>query len=240
MQFQPGSNNYAVAVGSNPQHLIHLDVRAPATTDILYAVGTEWVDTVGNAVYFLTSFSNSGNTTTANWVSSGGGSTEVSTLTGDSGTATPAAGNIKIAGTANQITTAGSGSTVTLSIPSAFTAPGSITATTSLTATLGNITAANGNVVLGTAGNKLNSTSVGSTTAAGANSFGTVALASGTATVATTAVTANSMIFLTCQALGTVIVPSALCVSAKTASTSFVITASQATDTSTIAWFIVN
>ena len=48
------------------------------------------------------------------------------------------------------------------------------------------------------------------------------------------------MIFLTSQALGTDTVASALCVSAKTAGTSFVITASQATDTSTIAWFIIN
>lgn len=117
---------------------------------------------------------------------------------------------------------------------------GSITAGTTLTATLGAITATNGNLVLGTAGNKILSTSVGTTTAAGANSFGSVALVGGTATVATTAVTANSLIFLTCQALGTVVVASALAVTAKTAGTSFVITASQATDTSTIAWMIVN
>jgi phosphate-selective porin len=48
------------------------------------------------------------------------------------------------------------------------------------------------------------------------------------------------MIFLTSQALGTVTSASALAVTAKTAGVSFVITASQATDTSTIAWFIVN
>jgi hypothetical protein len=117
---------------------------------------------------------------------------------------------------------------------------GSVTAGTTLTATLGAITATNGNLVLGTAGNKILSTSVGTTTAAGANSFGSVALTGGTATVATTAVTANSLIFLTCQALGTVVVASGLAVTAKTAGTSFVITASQATDTSTIAWMIVN
>jgi hypothetical protein len=246
MSFQPGSNNYAVAVGTNPQHLIHLDVRPPTTTDILYQVGTEWIDTVGNAVYFLTSFSASANVTSANWVSSGGATTEISTLTGNTGTATPVGGNILVAGTASQITTAASGSTVTLSLPAAITAPGSLTTTTTLTggtgvtATTGNVTVANGNLAFGTSGNKLISTSVGSTTAAGANSFGTVALVSGTATVATTSVTASSMIFLTCQALGTVVAPSALCVSAKTASTSFVINASQATDTSTVAWFIVN
>jgi collagen type VII alpha len=117
---------------------------------------------------------------------------------------------------------------------------GSLTAGTTLTATLGNITATNGNLVLGTAGNKQVYTSVGTTTAAGANSAGTVALVGGTATVATTAVTASSLVRLTCQALGTVTAPSALACTTKTAGTSFVILASQATDTSTIFWEIVN
>lgn len=117
---------------------------------------------------------------------------------------------------------------------------GSVTAGTTLTATLGAITATNGNLVLGTAGNKILSTSVATTTTAGANSFGSVALASGTATVATTAVTANSLIFATVQALGTVIAPKPIAITAITASTSFVITSSDVTDTSTVAWFIVN
>ncbi len=117
---------------------------------------------------------------------------------------------------------------------------GSVTAATSLTATLGNITATNGNIVRGTAGNKDIYTSVGSNETAGANSAGSVALIGGTIVVSSTAVTANSLIRLTCQALGTVIIPSALCVSAKVASTSFTILASQATDTSTIFWEIVN
>lgn len=117
---------------------------------------------------------------------------------------------------------------------------GSLTAGTTITATLGAITATNGNFVLGTAGNKVISTSVATTTTGGANSFGSVALVGGTATVATSAVTANSLIYLTCQALGTVIIASALAVTSKSANTNFVITASDATDTSTIAWFIVN
>ena len=100
--------------------------------------------------------------------------------------------------------------------------------------------AANGNLVLGTAGNKILSTSVATTTTAGANSFGSVALVGGTATVATTAVTANSLIFATVQALGTVTAAQAIAITAKTAGTSFVITSAGATDTSTIAWLIVN
>lgn len=67
---------------------------------------------------------------------------------------------------------------------------------------------------------------------------GIAVLAAGTVVVANTSVTANSRIMLTCQALGTVVSPSALCVSAIVAGTSFTILASQNTDTSTIAYEI--
>lgn len=69
--------------------------------------------------------------------------------------------------------------------------------------------------------------------------MGVATLVLGTAVVTTTAVTANSRIQLTAQTLATVTVPSALAVSARTASTSFTILASDLTDTSTVAWFIV-
>lgn len=63
------------------------------------------------------------------------GTALVSTVTGGSGGAlSPTSGNINVLGTANQITSTGSGSSITLSIPSAVTAPGSLTTTTSLTA----------------------------------------------------------------------------------------------------------
>jgi hypothetical protein len=117
---------------------------------------------------------------------------------------------------------------------------GSVTAGTTITATSGAITATNGNIVRGTAGNKDVYSSVGTNATAGANSAGTVALIGGTIVVATTAVGASSLIRLTCQALGTVVVPSALCVSAKSAGVNFTILASQATDTSTIFWEVVN
>lgn len=67
--------------------------------------------------------------------------------------------------------------------------------------------------------------------------MGTVALTAGAATVSTTAVTANSRIFLTNQALGGT--AGFLRVSARTAGTSFTITSSSGTDTSTIAWMLV-
>jgi len=69
--------------------------------------------------------------------------------------------------------------------------------------------------------------------------MGVATLVAGTVTVSNTAVTANSRIYLTCQSLGTVSAPSALCISARTAGTSFTILASQNTDTSVIAWQIV-
>lgn len=69
--------------------------------------------------------------------------------------------------------------------------------------------------------------------------MGVATLAAGTVTVSNTAVTANSRIFLNAQSLGTVSAPSALCISARTAGTSFTILASQNTDTSVIAWQIV-
>lgn len=69
--------------------------------------------------------------------------------------------------------------------------------------------------------------------------MGIATLSGGTVVVSTTAVTANSRIFLTAQSLGTVAVPSGYGVSARTAGTSFTILASAPTDTSTIAWMIV-
>lgn len=67
--------------------------------------------------------------------------------------------------------------------------------------------------------------------------MGTATLVGGTVTVSTTAVTANSRIFVTTQTLGgTIGTPY---VSARVAGTSFDITSSSGTDTSTVAWLIV-
>lgn len=69
--------------------------------------------------------------------------------------------------------------------------------------------------------------------------MGTATLVTGAATVSTTAVTANSRILLTIQSLGTVAAPKAIGVTARSAGTSFTITSADATDTSIIAWMIV-
>ncbi|MEV4784001.1 hypothetical protein AB0K53_00855 [Streptomyces tuirus] len=67
--------------------------------------------------------------------------------------------------------------------------------------------------------------------------MGTATLAAGTVTVANTSVTANSRIWLTCQTPGGT--PGFLRVSARTAGTSFTILSSSGTDTSVVAWLIL-
>jgi len=101
---------------------------------------------------------------------------------------------------------------------------GTVTVNCKLTAT--------GNIVSNSAGS-------GFRVAEGSNcKQGTSTLAAGTVVVPNTSVTANSRIFITAQSLGTVSVPSAYGVSARTAGTSFTILASVATDTSVVAWEI--
>lgn len=69
--------------------------------------------------------------------------------------------------------------------------------------------------------------------------MGVATLAAGTVTVNTTKVTANSRIFLTTQSLGTILRPAGLGVSARVAGTSFTIMSTDITDTSTVAWVIM-
>lgn len=191
--------SYLGVVAQNPPTFITFN-RAPNTGDYQFKVGTLAIDTVGLASYQLVTVLG----TVGTWVALGGGAAALATINNQA----PIAGNYTLAGTAAQITATNTAGTTTFSIPAVFTAPGSIasttsiTAGTSLTATLGNITATNGNHVFGTAGNKIVSTSVGTVAAAGANSFGSAVLVGGTVTIATTAVTANSIIMLTRQSVG--------------------------------------
>ena len=158
-----------------------------------------------------------------------------------------------VLGTANQITVTTVAGVATVSLPAAITTPGSLTTTTtlaagtalssgttitagtSITATLGNITATNGNLVLSTAGNKI-SIATGANATVGTSS----AMTAGAVTVANTSVTASSKIFAYPAVLGTVTVPQAYYISAITPATSFVITSQDATDTSTWNYWIVN
>lgn len=233
--------------------------RAPTAQDTGYPLGQLWLDKTGDDYYGLVDVSAG----VATWNLLAATPGEIATLTGDSGGAiSPSAGNVNVLGTASQITTTGSGSTITWSLPNAITAPGSLTTTTtlasgttitagtSITATLGAITATNGNFVKGTAGNKDVYSSVASSATAGANSAGTVTLVGGTATVATTAVTASSKIRFSRQGIGATGAAALgiVTIGTITAGTSFVInsvqaadaTALQASDVSSIWWEIVN
>ena len=97
----------------------------------------------------------------------------------------------------------------------------------------GDVNASTGNVLISTIGKGLQ-------VKTGTNAkIGTAVLVAGTATVANTSVTANSRIFLTVQSLGTVAVATPIAITAKVVNTSFTITSSSVTDTSTIAWMIV-
>lgn len=158
------------------------------------------------------------------------------------GTGTPAAGTFTSV-------TATTGN-ITATLGNIVASAGSVTAGTSVTATLGNITATNGNFVKNTAGNKDVYTSLATTAAAGANSAGTVTLVGGTATIATTSVTAGSKIRIYRQGIGATGATALgyLTIGTITAGVSFVInsvqaasaSALQATDVSVIFWEIVN
>lgn len=131
----------------------------------------------------------------------------------------------------------GSGSFSSLAVTGSITAGTTITAGTGLTATAGgvtatagNVTATNGNLVLGTAGNKLS-------IATGANaSIGAATLVAGTVTVASTSVTANSLIFLTPQDVAA----GAMHVDNIVPGVGFDIVSSDFGDTSTVAYLIIN
>lgn len=102
-----------------------------------------------------------------------------------------------------------------------------------ITSSLGAITAANGNLVLGTAGNKL-----AIATGTNASTGTSVAMITGVVTVATTAVTASSIILYARKIGGGT--QGEVEISAQVAGTSFTLTSSSATDTSTFNWLIIN
>lgn len=205
-------------------------IRAPASTDIRGPYGSFkpsqiWVDTVGNDAYILVSLSSSSGLVSANWQAIGG----------DAGTVN------SIAGTANQISASGATGSVTLSIPSSFSAPGSITAAGNITSTGGNIQASGGNIIGGNfeVNGELNLTSSSKIfiPTGAASSAGQGTMANGTLVIATTAVTANSLIFYSRRiASGTL---GELALDTITPGTGFTILSTEPED-ATFDWFILN
>ncbi len=120
----------------------------------------------------------------------------------------------------------------TLKTDDAFVAGAGLTVTTGgATVTAGDVTATNGNVIIGTAGKGLQ-------VKTGSNAKAGTGTANGTSavTISTTAVTANSLIFLGYN--GPAGTPAPVYVSAVTPGTSFAVKSS-ASDTSVFAWMIV-
>lgn len=234
--------------------------RAPTTSDTDYEIGQVWINQPMQEAFI---YMGSGT-----WAGTAGGSLQLGSLTGDTGTATPVSGMIKIAGTAAEITTAASGNTVTLSLPAAITAPGSLTTTTTLTggtgitATTGNIAASAGAVSASTtvtAGTGVTSTT-GNIQATNGNliadtagnglqiktgsnaTLGTSAALSGTPgtlIVATSAVKTGAIIMLTRNTPGGTLGNLSAPVASIINNTSFVIN-SDANETSTVNWLILN
>lgn len=218
-----GGNFANVVDGYVYPQFIGYAMRAPTIHDI-YPAGTRWQNNAVNpAVIYET-------TGSGLWYSIVGGGEALTSLTVTPGpTNITGTTNINTSGTG--VTSIGTGGTGAVNI-------GNTTGNTAITGTLttsAGITATNGNLSLGTAGNKL-------VIATGANaSIGTsAAMTAGVVTVANTSVTAGSIIFAVPAALGTVTAAQAYYISAKVAGTSFTITSASATDTSTWNYLIIN
>lgn len=140
------------------------------------------------------------------------------------GTPTLPTGTIGVTQTAGNSTTA-------LATTAFVTTADNLKANIAAPTLTGDVTLSTGNLLITTIGK-------GTQIKTGTNAkIGTATLVGGTATVANTSVTANSRIFLTSNTDGGT--PGWLRVSAKTNGTSFVITSSSGTDTSTVAWEMI-
>lgn len=122
MSFQPGAQLYTMAFGIRPENVEvpTLQTRNPATTDTQFPIGKRWINTTTPSEWILGSLSSFAGVTTANWIQ--GGSSGITTLTGDTGGAVGAsAGNINIDG-GTDISVTGNPGTNTLTI--AYTGAG--------------------------------------------------------------------------------------------------------------------
>jgi len=178
MSFQSGARVYSQGFGTVGVNNSHIDVRNPATTDILYKIGTNWVNTIANTVYQLTSQTSSAGITSSTWTLLGAGEGDLNTLTTDDSTVVmPSAGNINLAG-ASPISTTGSGATATINLSGTVSVAHGGTGATTLTShgvLVGAGTGAVAGLTAGSSGQVL----IGST---GANpAFGTLTTSTGIA-----------------------------------------------------------
>lgn len=208
------------------------------TTSITSGAGGASSVTTGGAGGSTTFGSGTGGVSTSGAGGAGGSST-ISAGTGGNGTTAGGAGgtlqlNAGAAGTGGT----GVGGTITFRTAATTTLTEKMRLTNAGLLGIGNanptymVDVVGGNIGIGTAGD-------GYRTREGSNAKqGVATLAAGTVTVANSSVTSTSRIFLTAQSLGTIAVPAAHAVTARTAGTSFTITSSAVTDTSVIAYEI--
>lgn len=143
MTTQNAQNLYTLGKGSVSSSAFTPIVsdRSPSSSDISgpngpFVIGQKWVNKVANTTYTLTSFSTSLGITTATWVNEGVTS-DLQTLSGDTGIAVPTAGDIKIAGGAGIVTSA-AGSTVTIDLQGGDTAIDEINVQTGISPIIAN------------------------------------------------------------------------------------------------------
>lgn len=248
-----------------PELIIPYPPREPTSLDYGYFLGTLWLNQ-GVSLSVLASVTISPTVKSATWVELGGGSATI-TGTANQITVTPgsptvlslpttliAPGSIASISTITAGTALSAGTSVTatttIGAGTSITAGTSLTAGTSITATLGNITATNGNLVLNTAGNGIVSINKASSGTAGANVFGFATLVGGTVTISTTSVGATSLIYVTRYTIGATGAAATgnLVIGSIVNGASFVInsvqagtaTSLQASDVSVVNWMIIN
>lgn len=114
MSFQPGANIYTQGFASRPEsvEVPHIELRDPTSADNIYPVGKRWINSATDSTFTLGSLSTSSGIVSAQWVVEGGGSSELSSLSGTTGTAYPVGGNIVLTSSeGGNINVAASGNT---------------------------------------------------------------------------------------------------------------------------------
>ena len=117
------SNLYSQGFGATPSASLTNAVifqRPPSPSDIQgpngkYPVGQLWIDQNTESAYQLIKYESTAGLITASWISIGGGTSQLSQLSGDTGVALPIGGNINIIGGAGVVTSASSDN-VTISL----------------------------------------------------------------------------------------------------------------------------
>lgn len=194
--------------------------RNPTTSDIVspngspYSLLQEWINTLTRNTFIYTG--------SGIWVQQSNSTGTLLTLTDTANTSvTPTAGNIKLSGTTNQITVTAGSSTITFSLPTTLTAPGSVTVTTNLT-------------LSGVASKILINASAAATASIGVSAA--MSGSPGVVTVTTSAVTTASVILYSRKTTGGT--PGEVSITAQPAG-SFTLT-STGNETSTFNYLIIN